>query len=294
MALIKHNKGETYEKGMALTWPKYYSVKLDGIRVSGQAGSLITNSGKEIPNRALIEKFAPLVQGLDGELICGPANDPLVYNKTNSAVMSKKSQSTSDIKFYVFDCLDLSQTFDERLATLKSLELPPDTILLEQKLVYSEAELISEYEKSVSFGFEGGILRNPSALYKQGRSTLSSQDLLKLKPYADAEFTVGEMYEAQHNGNEATLDAHGHTVRSSHAENRTGNGMLGGFASTWNGHAFTIAPGSLTHIERRDIWEQPEAYKGRVGVFRYMSHGVLDVPRHPRFKGWRDVSDLTA
>ena len=293
MALIKHNKGETYEKGMELSWPKYYSTKLDGIRVSGQEGSLITNSGKEIPNRALIEKFAPAIQGLDGELIFGAANDPLVYNKTNSVVMTKKAPVSEGVTFYVFDCLDLHQTFEERLETLRSLPMPADVVLLPQYLVNSAEELELAYERSLSLSFEGGILRNPKAKYKQGRSTLTSQDLLKLKPYADAEFVVDEMLEAQHNGNEATLDAYGHTVRSTHAENRVGNGMLGGFSATFQGHPFTIAPGSLTHVERKHIWDNQADYRGRVGVYRFMDHGQLLVPRHPRFKGWRNQIDLS-
>lgn len=294
MALIKHNKGETYEKGHPLYWPKYFSPKLDGIRVSGQEGTLITNSGKEIPNKEIIKQFAPLVQGLDGELIVGPPNDPMVYNKTASVVMTKKNPTVVGVAFYVFDTLDLNVTFEARLQYLQACSWSDVIQLLPQELVYSADEMWAKYEDNLARGYEGGILRNPRALYKQGRSTLASQDLLKVKPLADAEFLVGDLYEAQHNGNEATTDAHGHTVRSSHAENLTGNGMLGGFAANWYGHPFTIAPGSLTHAERRRIWENPAAYRGRTGVFTYMDHGILTVPRHPRFKGWRDQLDLSA
>lgn len=295
--MIKHNKGETYTRGMSLTYPKYASVKLDGIRVSGQDGTLITNSGKEPPNQALIQKFAPLVQGLDGEFIYGDPADLDVYTKTFSAVMRKNGGTADGVTFHVFDVFLLEAEFRERLAFLQgqvALQHAAFTSgsvsLLPQVLVNNEGELLFFYEEALASGYEGMILRNPTALYKQGRSTLASQDLLKCKPLRDAEFVVGDVYEAQTNLNEATKDAFGHTERSSHAANKVGNGMLGGFNATWeNGKSFKIAPGKLTHQERVQIWENQETYRGRIGIYTYMDYGIVDVPRHGRFKAWTDA-----
>lgn len=293
--LIKHNKGETYPKGGAdIRWPKYASPKLDGIRASGQQSTLITNSGKEIPNRALIEKFGPLIQNLDGEFIYGDPTDAEVYNKTFSAVMTKNGGTADNVTFWVFDILDLRVSFDTKVKMMQHVVSNPYIRIVDQRLVKSAEEFADYYSTCLDAGFEGAMLRNPSAVYKQGRSTLASQDLLKLKPLKDAEFTVGDIFEAQENLNEATIDALGHTQRSSHAENKVGKGMLGGFYSTWNGLPFKIAPGKMKHAERIAVWQNPEKYHNRIGVFTYMDYGIgYDVPRQGRFKCWRDPSDLT-
>lgn len=292
--IVKHNKGETYPKDCAaIRWPKYASPKLDGIRASGQNGTLITNSGKEIPNKALVEKFAPLIQNLDGEFIYGDPTDPDVYNKTFSAVMTKNGGVVDGVTFWVFDSLDLRAPFETKVKYMGFVETE-DVKIVPQILIKSAEDFATYYELQLDLGYEGAMLRNPKAIYKQGRSTLASQDMLKLKPLEDAEFVVGEMFEAQENLNVAFTDALGNTQRSSHAENKVGKGMLGGFHSTWNNLPFKIAPGKLKHTERLAIWQNPAAYKGRIGVFTYMNYGLgYDVPRQARFKAWRDGLDLT-
>ena len=212
--LIKHNKGETYPTGgAAIRWPKYASPKLDGIRSSGQENTLITNSGKQVPNKALVEKFAPLIRNLDGEFIYGDPCDEGVYNKTFSAVMTKNGGTAEGVDFWVFDILDLRVSFDTKISMFSHIPQHPNIKILTQTLVKSAEEFELYYARCLDQGFEGAMLRNPSAVYKEGRSTLASQDLLKLKPLKDAEFTVGDIFEAQENLNEATIDALGHTQR---------------------------------------------------------------------------------
>lgn len=288
--LVKPNLAEAPKDMSAVTFPKYGSPKLDGIRGLTQSGGVYTRSLKSIPNLALVEKFKDY-QHLDGEFIFGDPTDPMVYNKTYSAVM-RITGSTDGIKFYAFDVLHHSGTFAQRLAELDARTVHADVVKLPQVLINNHVELEAFYTKCLLAGYEGVILRNLDAHYCHGRSTAKSQDMLKCKPFADAEFVVGSVYEAMTNDNEAFVNELGRTDRSTHAENLTPKGMLGGFHAEWQGKPFNIAPGSLTHPERIHIWDNPEVYKGRIGVYRYMPHGMKDVPRHPRFKGWRDKSDL--
>jgi DNA ligase-1 len=291
---MKHNKGETYEPGMALSWPKYASVKLDGIRASGQQDTLITNSGKEIPNKELIAKFAPLVQGLDGELIYGEANHALVYNRTNSAVMTKNKPSADGVVFYVFDTLDTTSTFESRLEQQKLLAQHPSIVVLTQHLIHSLPELDSFYENCLDEGFEGVILRNPKALYKQGRSTLLSQDLLKLKPFKDSEAVVLEVQQAMTNLNPSKEDAHGYTVRSSHQANKVPLDMAGGFLAqdVHSGVVFTCSAGRSSHLERAKWWRYKDSLVGKVLRYRFLDVGTLVRPRLNGFTGWRDPCDF--
>lgn len=291
---MKPNLAETPTEDTVITWPKYGSFKLDGIRSMGQSNTMLTRSLKAVPNENLRSRFMRH-QGTDGEFITGEPNDPQVYNKTYRSVMAHDAP-IDDVKFYVFDALIEHMPFHERLNVLKEYALTvadPALVVLEQTLLHSKEELDSFYESALNQGYEGVILRNPNAMYKQGRSTLKSQDMLKFKPLIDTEFVIEDVYEAETNLNEAFTNELGRTARSTHQANKVGNGMAGGFWTTWtNSIRFKVAAGSLTHAERTEIWANKEKYIGKVGIFRYMPGGMVDAPRHPRFKGWRHQDDM--
>lgn len=297
---MKPNLAETLADVMTVTFPKYGSPKYDGIRGMTQMAGVKTRSLKDIPNVALREKFAPY-QDLDGEFIWGEPNSPTVYNDTYKAVMTKQG-TVENIKFYAFDTLDRRKPFALRLSDLltaqNELSLHSDIVVVPQTLINNMQELVDYYDLMIRLGYEGAIFRNPSAMYKEGRSTLLSQDMLKYKPMQDTEFTVGDVYEAMHNNNEAFINELGHTDRSTHKENLEPAGMIGGFESYWPSPEgvllpFRIAAGKLSHDERRDIWINRERYRGRIGIFTYMPGGMKDVPRHGRFKAWRHPDDIS-
>jgi ATP-dependent DNA ligase len=136
------------------------------------------------------------------------------------------------------------------------------------------------------------MLRNPNATYKYGRSTPKSQDLVKLKPFQDSEAIVLGVYEAMFNGNEAVTNALGHTERSTHKENLSGKGMLGGFhvRDLHTGVEFDCAPGKSSHAERTEWWNSKPV--GKILKYRFLPVGIKDKPRHCRFIGWRDMRDM--
>jgi DNA ligase-1 len=306
MTAIKLMKGNPPDKGQVITFPKLASTKLDGIRCSIQNGRVLSYSLKPIPNKYISSILSdPRYEGLDGELISGAPNDAeLTYNRTYRAVMSIEGEP--DFKFYVFDTLKLAdEPYLNRLLSLDSYDDLPHIVVLDQVPVYSREELDAFYEKHLELGYEGAIVRSSSGVYKHGRCTAKSQDLLKFKPLEDAEasFTVGEgdfwvtgLYEAEKNNNEKFVNEMGQSARSTHAANKVGNGMLGGFfAMSKSGVDFKIAPGKIPHAERIEIWERHVAGQpvGHDYVkFAYLPHGVIRAPRHPRATGWRSKVDL--
>jgi DNA ligase-1 len=270
-------------------FPKLASIKLDGIRVITKFGGALTRSLKPVPNlhiREMLSKY----QSLDGEVIVGSPSAPDCYRATNSAVMSHEGEP--EFVFYVFDDLSGAGTYAERLARLKARDLPSFIQVLDQTLIESQAQLDAYYSDSLEQGFEGAILRNTGAEYKYGRSTAKSQDMLKMKPFSDAEAVVLSAYEAMANENEAFTNELGQTDRSTHAAGLTGKGMVGGFVcrDLKTGLEFKCAPGKLTHAERTELWDS--VVSGRILKYRSMAYGVKDAPRFARFIGWRSALDM--
>lgn len=285
---------DSAELKVPIKFNKRVSTKLDGIRLATPGAQPLTRSLKRIPNNYVAKLLSDkAVADLDGELIVGQANAEDVYRKTFSGVMTHEGEP--DFLYFVFDDLsDFSLTFEQRLDKLYSRKLPSFVTVLDQRLVTSQQELDSMYEKNLELGFEGLIARNPGSLYKFGRCTANSQDSLKLKPFADGEAEILSVYEAEENLNEAFVNELGYTERSSHAENKVGKCMVGGFIvrDILTGVQFRCAPGSMTHKERTDIWKVRTLVEGKVITYRHMTVGVKDKPRHPRFKGWRSALDM--
>lgn len=274
-----------------IEFPKLASLKLDGIRAITADYRVLSRSLKPIPN-LYIQKVLSPYQGLDGELIVGPPNAPDVYRTTNSAVMSIEGEP--NFTYYVFDMPNHAGTLAQRLQALRlhATSLPPFIKVLDQTWLHQESELDDFYASSLADGYEGLILRNGNSLYKHGRCTAKSQDSLKLKPQADYDAIILSTYEAQTNLNEAFTNELGRTSRSSHQENKVGNGMLGGFVvrDLETGVEFNCAPGTLTHDERIDLWGRDLV--GKILKYRCLTIGTKDKPRHPRFIGWRNNIDL--
>ena len=272
-----------------ITFPKLGSPKLDGIRCVTHEGGVLSRSLLPIPNLHVREVLKDY-QNLDGELIHGSPTAPNVYHATNSAVMTRAGQP--QFTYYVFDLLNDSRPFAEKLETLRSMQFPDFIQVLPQTIIHTKEQLDAFYADLTTQGYEGAMLRNPNAVYKYGRSTAKSQDLLKLKPFLDSEAVVISVYEAMYNGNEAVTNLLGRTERSTHKENLEGKGMLGGFCvrDIHTGVEFDCAPGKSTHYERTEWWNNQPI--GKVLKYRYLPVGVKDKPRHCRFIGWRSAEDM--
>ncbi len=278
-----------------LRFPLLASPKFDGIRcvVHPELGA-VTRNLKPIPNvhiRNLLDKHA---RGLDGELVVGDPTAKDCFQKTTSAVMSSKG--TPEFTFWAFDRPFENCEFIYRWGTYaagqvnnskeKWLRLVPH--------VHLEDPAALEYYESVKVleGWEGVMLRDPCGRYKQGRSTVKEGGLLKLKRFRDAEAIVVGFEEQMHNGNEATVNALGHTQRSSHKENLRAKGTLGALVCAWPSVGavcepfFNIGTG-FTQAQRDEIWAKRDDLKWKTIKFKYQAVGTDQAPRFPVFLGFR-------
>ncbi|WP_262965919.1 DNA ligase [Methylobacter psychrophilus] len=160
----------------------WVSEKLDGVRARWDGKQLISRGGSIFMVPAwFIQGFPD--QLLDGELWMGRGH----YQDVVSVV---RKQSPDDgwkaVKFMVFDLPAHGGTFTERVEAMRQLATTPHLQMIEQFRVASNKALMDKLDTLVKQGGEGLVLHRQNALYHSGRS----DDLLKLKPFEDAEAIV--------------------------------------------------------------------------------------------------------
>ncbi len=259
-----------------LTFPKLASPKLDGIRCTIQDGVALSRNGKPIRNKFVQsivgkKKF----NGLDGELMVGDPTADDAFRVTTSGVMSEDGEP--DFSFMIFDKFHASKPFIDRLddaATVINNADNPYVSMVRHVAVNDMDELDAWEAEWVGVGYEGVMLRSLDGLYKQGRATVTSGDLLKVKRFSDAEARVIGYVEEK--------DKHGNPKNA-----------LGKFLCvTSDGVEFGVG-GGFKRAERELFWQNPDAYIGQLLKYKYFAVGVKDAPRFPSFLGFRDENDMS-
>lgn len=282
-----------------LQYPLLISPKLDGIRlrIDPELGG-VSRTHKPIPNahlQQIIKKHINWLKYLDGEIIIGDPTAADVFNKTQSAVMTRTGNPS--FAYYVFDhWFDNRTPYSGRLAIVEevikrhghNLSSEEGTIhIVPQRAVICVSDVLKLEEEYVEEGFEGIILRNPNAPYKNGRSTFKEQTLLKFKRVEDGEAVIVGFEALERNNNVQTRDAFGLAKRSSHQEGRVAVELLGNLIVEHPTFGrFSI--GSGFDVDTRDeIWRNQVHYLGKTITFKYQLVGIKDKPRFPIFKGFR-------
>ncbi|BAP34910.1 ATP-dependent DNA ligase [Ralstonia phage RSJ5] len=288
-----------------LLFPVFASAKVDGVRLATDdyGFSTYTRSMKEIPNaglKAYLRDQDLPEWAVDGELVCGPENDPNVMQATTSQFMSKSKGLPDDWAYWLFDRVDADEDAEERFFLLRefynSMATSSRIKLLPQTTIRSLDELLEFEDGVLKQGFEGVMVRGVDSKYKFGRSTVKEQGLLKLKRFEDAEAVIVGFEEEMHNANEAKTNELGRTQRSTHKENQIGKGRLGALVveainGPFEGAVFNVGTG-FTASDRDFLWATRESLAGRIVTYKFFNHGCVDAPRHPVFKGFRAKEDM--
>lgn len=117
---------------------------------------------------------------------------------------------------------------------------------------------------------------------------------LRIKRFVEEEAVVREVVQGNHNGNEAKTNELGRTERSSAQANLIPNGRVGALIceDLKTGNEITVAPGRMTHEERRCYFEEPQLLIGRTIKYKHFMVGRKDKPRFPTFQCIRADSDI--
>ena len=176
---------EVYEPGIdvGLYW---VSEKLDGVRAYWDGTRLITRGGHLVRVPQGFTAGFP-TEPMDGELWMGRGH----FEELSGAVRRQEPDPEvwRDIRYLVFDLPAAGGPFGARLARLRALveaTASPRLAMVEQFRVPDHAALMARLTAVVAAGGEGLMLHRDDAPYR-GRRT---DDLLKVKPYLDAEALV--------------------------------------------------------------------------------------------------------
>lgn len=247
---------ETYRPGMSLA-DYWVSEKYDGVRAYWDGQQLWTRGGEKIVAPAWFTTPLPK-QRLDGELWAG-------RGRFSHAVSTARNQTPNDIawhemRFMVFDLPTQPGDFTARLAALRKL-LPvtgaPWVVPVPQERATTHEALQALLDKTVKMGGEGLMLHRGASLYKGERSN----DLLKVKPYEDAEARV---------------------IEHVPGKGRHGSRLGALVVETPDGKRFRLGTG-LTDAER----ENPPAI-GTWVTYRYNGLTAKGLPRFARFMRVRE------
>lgn len=285
-----------------IRFPVLASPKIDGVRAVVLGGVVMSRNMKPIPNRHVQRLFGTKAFGdLDGELVVGKPNDPDVFRKTTSGVMSVEGEP--DVTFYVFDTVcrhTVNDPFTRRLRAIEALwkyDFPPEERRRCRVVPHTEITtrngLIAFEEEMISRGYEGVMIRDPHGPYKFGRSTVNEGYLLKFKTFEDSEAEVLDIVCQYRNANEAKRNGAGKLERSTKKTGLVAMERLGAFRvrDIHTGVEFELGTG-FTDEERERLWRDWPNGKGQIVKYRYFPRGSKEKPRFPTFVGFRDRRDL--
>lgn len=164
----------------------WVSEKLDGVRGYWNGRQLISRGGQVIAAPGWFTQGWPAM-AMDGELWAGRGQ--FSHAQSTTAQTQPDDAAWRRMQFMVFDLPAAPGSFDERLPQLKQTVTQigqPWVLMVAQQKVANEEQLQAWLRKVTQGGGEGLMLHKGSAPYRSGRS----DDLLKLKPFDDAEARV--------------------------------------------------------------------------------------------------------
>jgi DNA ligase-1 len=252
---------KAHESGPVSLSEYWASEKYDGIRAYWNGESLITRTGQRIRAPAWFTENWPR-QPLDGELWIGRGRFEDVLATVRDGVPDELAWKA--VRYMVFDLPGHAGIFIERKLALETLlaRVGSHTLqLVRHWQIRDEESLEAALQAIVDAGGEGLVLRRGESRYIAGRS----DDLLKIKPYEDAEACV--------------------TAHLPGAGKYTG--MLGALEVQMpNGTVFRIGTG-FSDEQRK---HPPEV--GTCITYRYHGLTANGIPRFARFLRVRPSEDL--
>ncbi len=190
----------------------YGSRKIDGVRCSfywkdGQVRTASRGGGDYDASTSFMRHNPKLIQFfeehpdivLDGELY---KHGKSLQQISGAARLEKDTAGMDWLEYYIYDVMDSTKTFEERLDILHditdelNLGFNPEREwddgelkfqIVPQETVVGWANIQKLHDKYVGEGFEGIVIRDPSKVYNFGGRTNA---MIKVKMYKDAEFEI--------------------------------------------------------------------------------------------------------
>ena len=163
----------------------YMSEKLDGVRSTYCDRQFMSRNEKQFLQSKGFDKSFPQNITLDGELFGGRGT----FNETSGICRKKYNRDWSSLKYYVFEIPNFITPFKHTISYLNSniRNRYNNLIVLPQTICSSKEHLQRFFERVITEGGEGVMLRHPDSYYEEGKR---SSFLLKVKRFHKATCTV--------------------------------------------------------------------------------------------------------
>lgn len=222
------------------------------------------------------------------------------YNKYRGRGIEFLTEFHGGLQFWAFDFIilgrpDLVRFIDrwkEAKKRFADYDLRAMSVMMPAQMTIGDfPEMERTYERVLEQGWEGLVLTHKDHVYKFGRSTYLSGDIIKLKDdmleYDGVILYVEEATEVKE-GVAKTTNELGRSVTSKKKGDRIPSGLAKGFRVEFEGlGTFPVGLRGFDNIAKKFIWDNKEDYVGR--HFKYTGmKPVKDFPRHAYFDTWRD------
>lgn len=192
----------------------YGSRKIDGVRLSlywnaeegkvmtaSRGGGTYEYSTKHLTEHPRVIEFFEDHPDIvfDGELY---KHGKSLQQISGAARREVNDESNNWLEYYIYDIMDDTKTFEERLEVLEDISYDL-ALAFDPNRDWSDGELKIQmvphekvrgwmnieklHNKYVAEGWEGLVIRDPNKKYRYGGRT---NDMIKVKQYKDAEFTI--------------------------------------------------------------------------------------------------------
>lgn len=193
------------QHGEKLFYPCYVQPKLDGHRciavvenskctLWSRTRKLITgvpHIAKDVEEWAVDNNRPNII--LDGELYGDDYKDK--FEELSSFIRQETPKEGHEVvQYHIYDIVDKDLTFANRHAILSSSVVNGSLVLVHSPMASDEDDLFILFDNFIKLGYEGAIARNSNGLYSINKR---SYDLLKIKEFMDAEFTIVNVEEGR-------------------------------------------------------------------------------------------------
>tara|TARA_R110000744_G_C19371578_1_gene562708 strand:- start:10212 stop:11144 length:933 start_codon:yes stop_codon:yes gene_type:complete len=294
-----------------LVLPKLGSVKLEGVRGEFTPNGLFTRPLKRFNNGMLLsEKFIELI------LYCSE-NDIIVegefykhgmpFNEISSICRRKGHQGVDKLEFHIFDIyISGMQTtrFDKRCVLMENImkSISSKSIKLIPQIFHeTKEEIVEHYERALTQGYEGWVLKDPDGVYKKGRSTVLEGTYLRLKPEDTFDGKVIEIIERFENLCDSEVNELGQLKKRQDKDMKASTGLAAVALVECKGFnkpiRVSLSRGILDYTDtkkspsRASIFRNRASFIGRNIRFVGFTIKGMDLPRSPRFDDWRTDLD---
>jgi DNA ligase-1 len=222
-------------------------------------------------------------------------NGDLTFQEITSRVMSEVHEDSAAIQYHLLDVINFSLPYAKRIELINDWIMlnhwSCDRVMFEiPRVANSAAELMEMFLESERRLQEGLCFRSPDSPYKQGRSTLREEWLIKLCRWKRIECEIIGFEEQVANANAESRNGIGLMDRSTDSANMIGKGTLGAlWVQDIYNRKFKVGSGvGMTEKLRQEIWDDTDKWAGKRITIKYKPTGEKNLPRHPVYCGLRE------